>query len=154
MLTDLQEKIIENTDVVDEMISRYLASRLGVNDVKTIDALGASGNLTFNEKIALFCNLMPLSKIDKAKFKVYSKINNEILLNRDVLSSDNYFSDLNRYHPFLFNTYLENKDDLSIKEKLKFAINQIIDDVVKLTSHYIDRPQIYYSKKVGVLLPD
>ncbi len=154
MLTDLRKKIDENTKVLDFTISTYFANRLGVKDVKTINALGIDGELTFNQKVNIFCDIMPLSKIDSAKLKVYTKINNEIVLNNDVLTYDQYFSNLNCYHPFLFNTYLESDDLVSIKEKLTSAIHLLIDDVVKLTEEYIKKPQVYYNKNVGITLPD
>jgi hypothetical protein len=154
MLTDLRKKINENTEVIDLAISKYFANRLGVKDIKTINALGINGDLTFTQKVNMFCYIMPLSKIDKAKLKVYTKINNEIALNNDILTYDEYFSNLNCYHPFLFNTYLVANDVLSIKEKLTFAIHQLIDDVVKLTDEYIKKPQVYYNKNVGITLPE
>ena len=154
MLTDLRKKIVENTQIIDFAISKYFANRLGVKDIKTINALGIDGNLTFNQKVNLFCEIMPLTKIDSAKLKVYTKINNEIVINGDILTFDEYFSNLNSYHPFLFNTYLESDDLLSIKEKLTFAIHLLIDDVVKLTDEYIKKPQIYYNKNVGITLPE
>ncbi len=154
MLTDLRKKIDENTKILDLAISKYFANRLGVKDIKTINALGMDGDLTFTQKVNIFCDIMPLSKIDNAKLKVYTKINNEIVLNDDILTYDQYFSNLNCYHPFLFNTYLEEDDLLSIKEKLTFTIHQLIDDVVTLTDEYIKKPQIYYNKNVGITLPE
>lgn len=154
MLTDLRKKIDENTKAIDFAISKYFANRLGVKDVKTIDALGINGDLTFTQKVNIFCDILPLTKIDEAKLKVYTKINNEIVLNNDILTYDQYFSNLNCYHPFLFNTYLTESDVLSIKEKLTFAIHQLIDDVVKLTDTYIKKPQVYYNKNVGITLPE
>jgi len=154
MLTDLRIKIDENTKAIDLAISKYFANRLGVKDVKTINALGINGDLTFNQKVNIFCDIMPLTKIDKAKLKVYTKINNEIVLDNDITTYDQYFSNLNCYHPFLFNTYLKSDEIISIKEKLTFAIHQLIDDVVKLTDEYIKKPQIYYNKNVGITLPE
>ncbi len=154
MLTDLRKKIDENTKIIDFAISKYFANRLGVKDIKTIDALGINGDLTFTQKVNIFCDILPLTKIDEAKLKVYTKINNEIVLNNDILTYDQYFSNLNCYHPFLFNTYLEENDVLSIKEKLTFTIHQLIDDVVKLTDEYIKKPQVYYNKNVGITLPE
>ena len=58
MLNDLTPKIIESSEVIDEMISQYFANRLGVKDPKTINALGKDGKLTFNQKIELFCGKM------------------------------------------------------------------------------------------------
>jgi len=154
MLTDLRKKIDENTKSIDFAISKYFAHRLGVKDVKTINALGNNGDLTFVQKVNIFCDIMPLSKIDNAKLKVYTKINNEIVLNNDILTYDEYFSNLNSYHPFLFNTYLKNEELLSNREKLTFAIHQLIDDVAMLTDAYIKKPQIYYNKNVGITLPE
>ena len=153
MLTNLRKKIAQNSEIIDQKISIYFADRLGVKDVKTINALGTDGDLTFNQKVNLFCELLPLSKIDKAKFKVFIIINNEFVLNDETLMNDEYFFNLKSYHPFLFNIYIEDNEFLSIKEKLTFAIHQLIDDVVRLTPYYIEKPKIYYNKNVGITLP-
>ncbi|HHC79746.1 MAG TPA: hypothetical protein ENK46_07680 [Flavobacteriia bacterium] len=153
MLTDLIKKIDENTEVIDYAVSKYFAKRLGVKDVKTIDALGTDGNLTFGQKINIFCDIMPLTKIDNAKFKVYSKINSEILQNDEFLAHPHSLSNLKSYSPFLFNTYLISNEISTAKEKLIFAIQQLADDVVRLTDEYIKKPKIYYNKNVGITLP-
>ena len=154
MLNDLTPKIIESSEVIDEMISQYFANRLGVKDTKTINALGKDGKLTFNQKIELFCDIIPLSKIDKSKFKVFTKINNEILLmdqenSKELDSLDSFTC----YMPFLLNTYLENDDLISIKEKLHQSINLLIEDIKEITKQQINKPQVYYNKKVGIILP-
>ena len=153
MLTNLRKKITHNSKIIDQKISMYFADRLGVNDVKTINALGTDGDLTFNQKVNLFCELLPLTKIDKAKFKVFLKINNEIVLHDDELTFDQDFSNINNYYPFLFNTYLDDNHFSSMKEKLDFAIHKLIDDVARLTLYYIEKPKIYYNKNVGITLP-
>lgn len=153
ILNNLKEKIAENSEYIDVKITAYFADRLGVEDVNTINALGTDGEFTFNQKVNLFCELLPLTNIDKAKFKVYLRIHNETFENTDLLTPDPYFSKLNSYHPFLFNNYVEDKEFLSIEEKLTFAIHQLIDDVVLLTPHYIKKPKIYYNKNVGITLP-
>ncbi|MCB0458946.1 MAG: hypothetical protein R2821_13280 [Flavobacteriaceae bacterium] len=154
MLNDLTPKIIESSEVIDEMISQYFANRLGVKDPKTINALGKDGKLTFNQKIELFCDIIPLSKIDKSKFKVFTKINNEILLmdqenSKDLDSLDSFTC----YTPFLLNTYLESDDLISVKEKLHQSINLLIEDIKEITRLQINKPQVYYNKKVGIILP-
>jgi hypothetical protein len=153
ILNNLKEKIAENSEYIDLKITAYFADRLGVGDVKTINALGTDGEFTFNQKVNLFCELLPLSHIDKAKFKVYLRIHNETFENTELSHSDPYFSKLNNYHPFLFNNYVEYKEFLSTEEKLTFAINQLIDDVALLTPYYIKKPKIYYNKNVGITLP-
>ena len=153
MLANLKKKIEENTYAIDLAISKYFANRLGVKDVKTINALGIDGDLTFSQKINIFCDIMPLTKIDNAKLKVYTKINNELVHDNDVLIHDENSSKLNCYYPFLFNSYLVEDNLLTIKEKVNFAISQLADDVIRLTNEYIKKPQIYYNKNVGITLP-
>ncbi|MBT8385361.1 MAG: hypothetical protein KJO83_06600 [Bacteroidia bacterium] len=154
MLNDLREEIVINTSLIDDMISRFLANRLGVNDVKTINALGTEGALTFKEKVTLFCDVIPISKIDKAKFKVFIKIYYEFLLDNSPDASNNQLIQLQNYYPFLFNTYLVSESITSIKEKLIFAVQRLINDVVNITTGYIVKPQIYYNKEVGITLPE
>lgn len=154
MLHNLKEKVVQNTEVIDTMISRYFANRLGVKDIKTINALGKDGKLSFKQKADLFCDIVHLSKIDKAKFKIFIKINHEFILNEDPFSKDNDINSLGCYSPFLFNVYLSDNDLDSVKEKLNVAIDQLVDDVVNLTTKYVNQPQVYYNKKVGILLPE
>ena len=153
MLNDLREEIVINTSLIDDMISRFLANRLGVDDIKTINALGTEGTLSFKEKVTLFCDVIPISKIDKAKFKVFTKIYYELLLNNSD-ESNNQLIPLQNYYPFLFNMYLVNESITSIKEKLIFAMQRLINDVVNITTGYIVKPQVYYNKEVGITLPE
>ncbi|MCB0473658.1 MAG: hypothetical protein KDC69_05820 [Flavobacteriaceae bacterium] len=154
VLSDLNEKINHTTGVIDSMISQYFANRLGVKDVKVINALGHDGQLTFTQKVELFSEIARLSKIDRAKLKIYTRINNEMLLGKDIFSTDGYFSGSSCYSPFLFNVYLEDADKKTIKQKLIFAIDQLMEDVVSLTEQYVSKPQIYYNKNVGIKLPE
>lgn len=154
VLSDLNEKINHTTGVIDSMISQYFANRLGVKDVKVINALGHDGQLTFTQKVELFCEIARLSKIDRAKLKIYTRINNEMLLGKDIFSTDGYFSGSSCYSPFLFNVYLEDADKKTIQQKLTFAIDQLMEDVVSLTEQYVSKPQIYYNKNVGIKLPE
>lgn len=154
MLTDLRKKFAHNSKIIDEKISSYFADRLGVTDVETINALGTDGDFTFNQKVNLFCELLPLTKIDKAKFKVFLQITNEFVLNDDDFELSNADLELNNYHPFLINTYSVGMDAHSIKEKLTFAVHRLIDDVVMLIPYYIEKPKIYYNKNVGITLPE
>lgn len=154
MLTDLRKKIAYKSKIIDEKISSYFADRLGVTDVETINALGIDGNFTFNQKVNLFCELLPLTKIDKAKFKVFLQITNEFVLYNDDFELSHGELELNNYYLFLINTYSADMDAHSIKEKLTFAVHRLIDDVVMLIPYYIAKPKIYYNKNVGITLPE
>ncbi|GEM_PF-3005113 len=147
MISKLEKKVVENTNIIEDIILKYFLKKLEVNEVKTINTLIANNKFTFSHKINLFCDLTHMSTIDAAKFKVFTKINNEVIVNDDSLRSD-YFKNLNTYYPFLINTYLASEEVLSNQKKLIFAINLLIDDVVKLTKDYTEKPQVYFQKKV------
>jgi len=154
MLTDLRKKIAHNSEIIDDKISSYFADRLGVTDLETINALGTDGDFNFHQKVNLFIELLPLTKIDRAKFKVFLQITNELILNDDIFGFDNGNFEFNNYHPFLINTYSVDMEKHSLKEKLTFAVHRLIDDVVVLIPHYIAKPKIYYNKNVGIKLPE
>ena len=139
MLTDLRKKIVENTQIIDFAISKYFANRLGVKDIKTINALGIDGNLTFNQKVNLFCEIMPLTKIDSAKLKVYTKINNEIVINGDILTFDEYFSNSLTLFPIPLSsskTLTISSDNLDYKEIHISIINisgqEVFSEIINL----------------------
>ncbi|HBK71548.1 MAG TPA: hypothetical protein DDZ39_07840 [Flavobacteriaceae bacterium] len=147
MITKLEKQVVKSTELIDKMITTYFIKKLGKKEIKIINSLIDLGKFDFNKKVILFCELVHMSSINSAKFKVYTKINNEVVLN-DNLLNPNYLKSLNNYFPFLVNTYLSSEDVLSLQQKLTFAINLLIDDVVKLTKTHTENPEIYYQKKV------
>lgn len=153
MLSDLSLNITEASRTIDHMVTRYFANRLGVKDNSTINALGKDGKLTFNQKIELFCDIIPLSKIDKSKFKVFTKIHNEILLHQESPEMDS-LDFFNCYTPFLVNTYLEDKDLQTFNEKLELSIYTLIEDLKQIAEYHLTKPPIFYNKKVGIVLPE
>lgn len=144
MITELEKKVSKNTLLIDELLTKYFANNLGKNDLKTINSLNTIGKFSFGQKIKLFSDLVTMSKLDRAKFKVYAKINND-LINNDLLDSS-YFDSIRNYHPFLMNTYLNGSEVSSLKEKLLFAIDLFSNDIINLTKIYSEKPQIYYQK--------
>ncbi len=147
MITKLEKQVVISTELIDKMISTFFINKLGEKEIKIINSLTDLGKFNFNHKVNLFCDLVHMSSINAAKFKVYTKINNEVVLN-DNLLNPSYLKGLNNYFPFLVNTYLLTEDAFSIQQKLTFAINSLIDDVVKLTKVHTEKPEIYYQKKV------
>jgi len=146
MITELEKKVRENTSHIDELITKYLIQHLRTNDKKTIIDLNANGKLSFGQKVKLFCDIVTMSKIDKAKFKVYAKINNDLIKN-DILNPV-YFQNIKNYHTFLINTYSIPSDTSSLQERLFSATNRLSNNIVRLTQIYTEKPQIYYQKRV------
>lgn len=145
MITELEKKVSKNTLLIEGLLTNYFVKNLEGNDLKTITTLNANGKISFGQKVKLFSDLVTMSKLDKAKFKVYAKINND-LINNDILDSS-YFDSIRNYHPFLMNTYLVGLEVSSLKEKLLYTIDSFSNDIVKLTKIYAEKPQIYYQKR-------
>jgi len=147
MITKLEKQVVKSTELIDKMISTYFINKLGKKEIKIINSLIDLGKFNFNKKVILFCELVQMSSFNAAKFKVYTKINNEVVLNNNLLNP-NYLKSLNNYFPFLVNTYLTTEEALSLQQKITTAINLLIDDIVKLTKVHTEKPEIYYQKKV------
>lgn len=145
MITELEKKVNGNTSLIDELITKYLLQHLGTNDKKTIINLNANGKFSFGQKVKLFCDIVTMSKIDKAKFKVYTKINND--LNSNDILNPAYFQNMKNYHTFLINTYSPPTDTNSLQEKLFSATNMLSNNIVRLTQIYSEKPQVYYKKR-------
>jgi len=147
MITTLEKKVVNSTELIDKMISTFFINKLGKKEIKIINSLIDLGKFNFNQKVNLFCDLVHMSSINAAKFKVYTKINDEVVLN-DNLLNPSYLKSLTNYFPFLVNTYLSTEEVLSLQQKITFSINLLIDDVVKLTKIHTEKSEIYYQKKV------
>ena len=149
MITELEKIFRENTLLIDELISKYFLKNLPKKDLKTATFLMSKDSFTFNQKIKLFCDLVRMSKLDKAKFKVFTKINYD-LNNNDILNPS-YFHNIRTYHTFLLNTYSTPTDTNTLQEKLFSATNRLSNNIVRLTQIYSEKPQIYQQKKAKYL---
>lgn len=145
MITELEKKVRENTSLIDKLISNYFLKNLPKKDAQTIASLMTNGKFSFNQKIKLFCDLATMPKLDKAKFKVYAKINND-LSNNDILNPA-YFENIRNYHTFLINTYSTPSETHSQQEKLFSATNRLSNNIVRLTQIYTEKPQLYFKKR-------
>ena len=154
MKKELREKVKERSESIELKITNYFAKRLGVDNNKTIDALGKNGKLSFIEKLNLFSEMMFLSKIESSKLNIFSKIYDEIVLQNKLTTYDEYFTKEKSYLSFLFNVYLESEVIFSIEDKFNFVINQLLKDIDLLTTYHIKKPQIYYNENTGIKLPE
>ncbi len=144
MILELEKKVRENTLLIDQLISNYFLNHLSKKDVQTINGLTANNQFTFNQKVKLFCDVVTMSNIDQAKFKVYAKITAD-LENNDILNPA-YFQNIRNYHTFLMNTYSAASDSNSTQVKLFSATSRLSNNIVRLTQVYTEKPQIYAQK--------
>ncbi len=145
MISELEKKVRENTLIIEELIFNYFLKNLRKKDLQTVTSLISKDKFTFNKKVKLFCDLVTMTKMDKAKFKVYAKINNDFK-NNDILNPA-YFQNIKKYHAFLINTYSTVSDSNSQQEKLFSATNRLSNNIVRLTQIYTEKHEIYYQKR-------
>ena len=145
MISELEKTIATTSSQIDALISKYFLKNLKKSDSNTFAKLNTNGSYSFGEKIKLFCDLVTISNLDKAKFKVYAKINSDMAT--DNVLHPNYLNNINNYYPFLMNTYCTSSEMNTIQEKLFSSIDLLAGDVFNLIKMYTEKPQIYYHKK-------
>ncbi len=101
ILKEVKEEFFYTTYNIDQLISKYLIKRLGVDDIETINALGLKGRMTFKTRLDLLMQIRSVSKINKQKLEIYSFLYQALMLKKEELSEINekYFSFLNENYP-------------------------------------------------------
>jgi len=137
MVNEVKSIIVENTKNFDELISKVLQKQ--PNKPFT----------TFQQKLERFGELKQVSNLDRAKFKVYAKINKDLC--NDQNSDSVCKMSLNFYYPFLINLYTEEENFTDNTEKFKRAIYNFVEDMQAVISRYVDSPFDYtdFSNKAG-----
>lgn len=144
MILELEKKVSENTLRIDELISNYFLKKITKKDFQQAVTISSDDELTFNQKVNLFCDMVNMSTLDKAAFRVYIKINNDLI--SDNLSDPDYFKNIKNYHTFLLNTYSTPTNTNSIPEQLFVATHRLSNNIVRLTQIYAEKPQIKHKK--------
>lgn len=129
LLNEIKEEFFFTTYNIDKLISKYLIKRLGVNDIETINALGLKGRMTFETRLDLLMQIKSVSKQNKKKLEIYSKLYQSLMLKKDspVHATSEYFQ-------FLAENYPQEKS-LATEKK----IGKILTDFVLDVQHIIEK---------------
>ena len=122
LLTKVREEFYFNTYKIDRLISNYLIKRLGVNDIETINALGLKGRMTFETRLDLLMQIKSVSRIDKKKLEIYSKLYQSITLQKDYPLNNR-----NDYFQFLVENYPQEEGLSGNKKVGKILIDFVLD---------------------------
>lgn len=85
LLNEVKEEFFFTTYNIDQLISKYLIRRLGVQDIETINALGLKGRMTFQARLDLLMQIKWVSNTNKKKLEIYSKLYQSLLLKKGKL---------------------------------------------------------------------
>ncbi|MCK0130779.1 hypothetical protein MWU59_04600 [Flavobacteriaceae bacterium F08102] len=122
MVNEIKSIIVENTKKIDELISIVLKKS------KT------APYTTFQQKLEKFGDIKHVTNLDRAKFKVYAKINKDLC--NDHNSDSVCKMSLNYYYPFLINLYANEDSNSDNSEKFKRAIHNFVVDMQNVVKYY------------------
>ena len=122
ILEGVKEEFFYTTFNIDNLISKYLIKRLGVNDIKTINALGLKGKKAFNKRLHLLMQIKSISPHKKKKLDIYAKLYQALMLKKDMLvASEDDFTFLTENYP--------QKDSLDTSKKVGKILTDFVLDV-------------------------
>lgn len=128
LLKEVKQKLQNASSKIDLDISSFLTSRLGVDDIDTINSLTYNGKGTYSDRLELLLKVIEISNIENGKITVFIDVCNRF-------SNITYFDNLEQCFNlmpsnahFLFIIYPQRKH-ISKEEEYKRVIYELIDDV-------------------------
>ena len=134
LLKEVKQKFINASATVDESISTYLTSRLGVNSINTINTLTTNEKGTYNDRLDLLLKVTSPTKIETGKIKVFTDLCKRFTNIKYYENLEHCYSLLPTHVHFLLIIYPQ-KTALTNEEKFKLASYDLIEDVLKIINH-------------------
>ena len=129
LLNEVKEEFFFTTYNIDQLISKYLIRRLGVQDIETINALGLKGRMTFQTRLDLLMQIKWVSNTNKKKLEIYSKLYQSLMLKKDKLIDTDQTD-----FEFLIKHYPQPVDETS-----DYKVGTILKDFVLDVQHIIEK---------------
>ncbi len=131
LLKEVKQKLQNASVKIDQTISNYLTSRLGINNINTINSLTINGKGTYNDRLDLLLKVSDLSNIERGKMTVFTDLCKRFSNLTYVHNLIQCFHLMPSNAHFLFIMYPQ-KQQLTKEEKMKFAIYELIEDVKQI----------------------
>ena len=122
ILNEVNEEFFFTTYNIDQLISKYLIKRLGVDDIETINALGLKGRMTFETRLDLLMQIKSVSNSNKKKLEIYSRLYQSLMLKKDTLVAAT-----GEYFHFLVENYPQEKSMPTEKKVGKILTDFVLD---------------------------
>ena len=152
LLNEVKEEFFFTTYNIDQLISKYLIRRLGVQDIETINALGLKGRMTFQTRLDLLMQIKWVSNTNKRKLEIYSKLYQSLMLKKGNLIDTNEadFEFLLRQYPQASQNAAEQKVGTILKDFV-LDVQHIIEKISKIPTLQIMNDSD--TKKVDRVIP-
>lgn len=135
LLKEVKQKLQSASSNIDFTISNYLTTRLGIDNINTINSLTINGKGTYNDRLDLLLKVSEFSNIENGKITVFIDLCKRF-------SNLNYLDNLEQCFKlmpsnahFLFIIYPQ-KHQLPDEEKFKMATYELIEDVIEIINQY------------------
>ncbi len=135
LLKEVKQKLQSASSNIDFTISNYLTTRLGVDNINTVNSLTINGKGTYNDRLDLLLKVSEFSNIENGKITVFidlcKRFSNLTYLDNLVQC----FKLMPSNAHFLFIIYPQ-KHHLPDEEKFKMATYELIEDVIEIINQY------------------
>ena len=135
LLKEVKQKLQSASSNIDFTISNYLTTRLGVDNINTINSLTINGKGTYNDRLDLLLKVSDFSNIENGKITVFKDLCKRF---SNLTYLDNLvqcFQLMPSNAHFLFIIYPQ-KHHLLDDEKFKLATYELIEDVIDIINQY------------------
>ncbi len=152
LLNEVKEEFFFTTYNIDQLISKYLIRRLGVQDIETINALGLKGRMTFQTRLDLLMQIKWVSNTNKRKLEIYSKLYQSLMLKKDKLidTDESDFAFLVRHYPQSVKDATDHRVGTILKDFV-LDVQQIIEKISKIPTLQIMNDSD--TKKIDRVIP-
>jgi len=133
LLKEVKQKLQNASSKIDLDISSFLTSRLGVDNIDTINSLTYSEKGSYGDRLELLLKGINISNIENGKISVFKDLCNRFTNITYFDSLEQCFNLMPSNAHFLFIIYPQRKY-LTKEEEFKRVIYELIDDVKTIIS--------------------
>lgn len=125
--------VLKTALILEEMTSVFLASLLGVENIKESLSFSNKGSaLSFNQKINLLIDIGALNNDARGKYQVFMEIRNQFMHNVKARSYETCFSFTDNKDNYILNKYHQDKK-LPREVQLENAFSSLSTELITLT---------------------
>lgn len=129
--------VLKTALMLEEMVSVFLASILGVKNIKESLSFSNKGSaLSFNQKINLLIDIGALNNDTRGKYQTFMEIRNQFMHNVKARTYETCFSFTDKKDNYILNKYPQEKKlpkEVQLEKAFSDLSNELITLTIKLT---------------------
>lgn len=135
---EIRNEVLVTALTIESMTSTFLAFLLGIEDSTNKLSFKGSTALSFNSKVMLLIDIGALDYADRTLFLTFMEVRNVFMHNIEASTFVKCFSYMEGKEAWILKKYKAN-DALDREQKLAWGVDQLSNDVLKLTAGIIDK---------------